>query len=78
VCALATPEPEAVAARLLELLADDARRRVLASAAAASMLERSFASSVREFEAILRERCFARLDAARFAQTPAALLRSAT
>ena len=61
-CLLAAPEPDAVAARLLELVADDALRLGIATAAADAMRERSFASSAEQFEAILRERCFARLD----------------
>jgi len=80
-CVLAAPEPDAVAARVLEVLSDDARRVVLADAAAASMRERSFASSAEQFEAILRERCFVRIDARASAQeavdAPSAARRSA-
>ena len=77
-CTLAAVDPEAVAARLLELLADDTRRIELANAASASMRAHSFATSAAQFEAILRERCFARLPAAASAQAPVAALRSAT
>jgi glycosyltransferase involved in cell wall biosynthesis len=61
VCALATPEPEAVAAKLLTLLDDDVLRCRIASAAAASMSEHSFASSAQQFESILLDRCFSRI-----------------
>jgi len=78
-CALAAPEPDAVAARVLELVSDDARRLALAEAAAESTRERSFASSAAQFESILRERCFVRLPAAaRDAQAADGVLRSAT
>src|SRR5260370_26660993 len=49
VCALAAPEPDAVAARLLALLDDEATRRRIALAAAASMGEHSFESSAQQF-----------------------------
>jgi len=62
VCALAAPEPDAVAAQLLALVEDDATRIRIALAAAESMAARSFSSSAEQFEAILRQRCFARLE----------------
>jgi len=61
VCALAAPEPDAVAARLLALLDDEVTRRRIALAAAASMGEHGFESSAQQFESILLRRCFARI-----------------
>jgi glycosyltransferase involved in cell wall biosynthesis len=78
VCALAAPEPDAVAATLLALLSDDDRRCRIASAAADWMRERSFATSEKQFETILRERCFARLERAPQIEAGSATLRSAT
>jgi glycosyltransferase involved in cell wall biosynthesis len=62
VCVLAAPQPEAVASKLLSLLDDDARRVRIAEAAAAAMAGRSFATSARQFESILLQRCFARIE----------------
>ncbi len=63
-CRLAAPEPDAVATALLGLLADDAERQRIARAAAAEMARGGFESSARQFERLLVERCFVRLERA--------------
>ena len=61
-CRLAPPAPEAVAAALRSLVDDDGERLRLARAAAAEMQRGGWDASARQFERILTEHAFVRLD----------------
>jgi glycosyltransferase involved in cell wall biosynthesis len=61
-CRLAAADPASVAEAVLGLLGDDAERQRLGRAAAAEMARGGFAASMRQFERILVDRCFVRLE----------------
>ena len=63
-CQLAQPDPDAVAAALIGLVDDDDGRVRIARAAAAEMQRGGWDASARQFERILTEHCFVRLDRA--------------
>jgi glycosyltransferase involved in cell wall biosynthesis len=61
-CRLAAPDPESVGDALLGLVDDAAERERLARAAAAEMQRGGWEASARQFERILTEHAFVRLD----------------
>jgi len=61
-CRLAEPHPDAVAAALTALIDDEPARQRIARAAAAEMQRGGWEASARQFERILTEHCFVRLD----------------
>jgi glycosyltransferase involved in cell wall biosynthesis len=63
-CRLAPPDPDGVAATLRRLVDDDAERLGLARAAAAETQRGGWDASARQFERILTEHAFVRLDRA--------------
>ena len=72
-CRLAAPDPASVAAALLSLVDDAAARERIARAAAAEMQRGGWDASARQFERILTEHCFVRLDRAQRGQSRLAL-----
>jgi glycosyltransferase involved in cell wall biosynthesis len=64
-CRLAAPEPDAVAAAVVALIDDARERERLGRAAAAEMQRRTWEGSAQQFERILLDRCFVRLDRTR-------------
>ncbi|MEW6272037.1 MAG: glycosyltransferase [Thermodesulfobacteriota bacterium] len=61
-CRLAAPEPESVAQAVIALIDDAAARERLGRAAAAEMQRRTWEGSAEQFERIVEDRCFVRLD----------------
>lgn len=69
-CLLAEPVPDRVAEALFRLVDDDDLRCRMAETAAEVLAERSWDSSARQFEQILKDRCFVRAAGSQSAGSP--------